>query len=119
MGIDEQFEEFKRMLLCIQRELNDARAEIRSLRFGDRISFSLHEASEVTGISYENLHKRCKLGQLPYSQTEKGAAIIIARTDLEAFLEKYRIGSEPEAEGYELKLSHAAKREVSTKLFIR
>lgn len=119
MGIDEQFEEFRRMLLCIQRELTDARAEIKSLRFGDRVSFSLHEAAEVTGIDYNTLHKRCKSGQLVYTQAERGGSILIKRTDLEAYLDRFQVKPGSPEPGYEIKLSKSAKRATATNGFIR
>lgn len=119
MGIDEQFEEFRRLLLCLQRDLNEARADIRSLRFGDRVSFSLQEAAEVSGIDYQTLRKRCLSGQLAYTQAEKGGSILIKRTDLEAYLDRFQVkpGS-PEPE-YEIKLSKSAKRAVATNTSIR
>lgn len=112
MGIDERFEEFKRLLLGLQQQLNEARSEIRSLRFGDRISFSLQQAAEITGIDYNTLHKRCKSGLLPYTLTERGGAILIKRTDLEAYLDRYQVSNnEPEPE-FQIKLSHSSKRVI-------
>jgi len=110
MGIDEQFTEFKRLLLCLQQEITEARSEIRSLRFGDRISFSLQQAAEITGIDYNTLHKRCKTGLLPYTQTERGGAILIKRTDLEAFLDRYKVSNNESEPEFQIKLSHSSKR---------
>lgn len=84
-----------------ERLRDDLRKEIQSLKHGDRISYSLKEAAELTGITYDTLRARCKAGKIPFSQEHENGTILIKREDLERYLDD----NKQEVEKTEMKIS--------------
>lgn len=81
------FDEFyKKLIEGLRSEIAASEERLRLLiqinRDADRISYSIHEAAQITGIGYDTLYARCKAGKLQYSQDGPGAAIIITRQTL-------------------------------------
>lgn len=62
------------------------RLQVREMLPADQISFSVREASRLTGINYNTLYKMCKTGDIPYSQPRDGGSMVILSTDLADFL---------------------------------
>ncbi|HMU68459.1 MAG TPA: helix-turn-helix domain-containing protein [Chitinophagales bacterium] len=89
------FDEFAKMIqdtinTAVHRATEDLRKEIRALKHGERLSYSLKEAEAITGIPYDTLRARCKAGKLAYVQENAGGSILVKREDLDRYLDENR-----------------------------
>ena len=85
---------FEKMREVMRAEVDavrdEMRKEFRSLKHGDRISYNLKEAAELTGITTDTLRARCKAGKLAYCQLQENGTIVIMREDLERYLDEHK-----------------------------
>lgn len=89
MSIDEALQSIPHALSQFEQQLKVMQSEIQSLKHGDRISYNLKEAAELTGIDPGALRLKCKQGKIAYSQEVEGGTIIIKRKDLEQYLDEH------------------------------
>ncbi len=87
------FDDFAKMIKetinsAVHTATEDLRKEIRALKHGDRLSYSLKEAEAITGIPYDTLRARCKSGKLAFVQENAGGSILIKREDLDRYLDE-------------------------------
>lgn len=85
------FEEFDRkinLVLDQQRQIMAELAQIKAeKKFGaGRLTYTLKEAEEITGLKYNTLHARCKSGQLPCIQDQAKGSIRITKETLELLI---------------------------------
>lgn len=86
MSFDEFLKDTHNQLQQLTAMVSNLQSEVRSLKHGERLSYNLHEAAQIIGISYDSLYAKCKAGRIPYSQDGAGSAIIIDRASLEAYI---------------------------------
>lgn len=94
---------------AVDRSVNAAteelRKEIRALKNADKVSYSIKEASEASGIPYDTLLAKCKAGKIRYSQEQKGGTIYIKREDLDRYLDEHSIELEAKTVKVKMKVT--------------
>lgn len=94
MSFDEYIKTSTDQLHQLTVMVQDLQNKINDIQHSERVSYNLHEAAKIMGVSYDSLYAKCKDGVIPYSQAGAGAAILVNKEDLKQWLAATRVGQD-------------------------